>query len=305
MRLTHLMPAAVVLLAAATVGAQHTPTPAPPPKPPATPPPAPAQTPPPPQSEDDKETPKYDPAAVERGKQLHVTHCGFCHGSTARGGAQGPDLTRSALVQSDENGKQLGEFLKVGRPEKNMPKFDLPEKDVVDLATFYHFAVEAVADRGKYKILNILVGDAKKGEAFFHGAGKCVSCHSPTDDLKDVAARYQEAVELQQRLVMPRGRRRGRSQTGEKDVPPYLEPTAVKATVTTASGETFTGPLMGVTDFEVVVYDAERQMPRSWLRHDGSPKVTVSDPLQAHVDMLRKWTDADIHNMTAFLSTLK
>jgi cytochrome c oxidase cbb3-type subunit 3 len=299
MRSTQAMAAAAALLTAATLGAQQAPPP--PAPPPAAVAPAPAHPP----AGSDPDAPKFDPAAVERGRQLQVTHCGFCHGSNARGGAQGPDLTRSALVQSDENGKDLGAFLKVGRPEKNMPKFDLPEQDVKDLATFLHASIVAVADRGKYKILNILVGDPKKGEAFFHGAGKCASCHSTTKDLKGVAARYEDVVDLQQRLVMPRGRRRGPTPPGQKSVPPFLEPTAVKATVTTASGESFTGPLIGLTDFEVVVYDAARQMPRTWLRHDGSPAVVLSDPLQAHVDMLRKWTDADIHNMTAFLATLK
>jgi cytochrome c oxidase cbb3-type subunit 3 len=299
MRFTQAMAAAAALLTAATLGAQQAPTP------PVPPPPAVAPAPAHPPADDDPDTPKFDPAAVERGKQVQVTHCGFCHGSNARGGAQGPDLTRSPLVQSDENGKELGAFLKVGRPEKNMPKFDLPEQDVQDLATFLHATIVAVADRGKYKILNILVGDAKKGESFFHGAGKCASCHSTTKDLRGVAAKYEDVVDLQQRLVMPRGRRRGPAPPGQKTVPPYLEPTAVKATVTTPSGESFTGPLMGLTDFEVVVYDAARQMPRSWLRHNGSPAVVLSDPLQAHVDMLRKWTDADIHDMTAFLATLK
>ena len=73
--------------------------------------------------------PKFDPAAVERGRELLVAQCGFCHGSNARGGNMGSDLTRSALVQEDENGKQLGEFLKVGRPERNMPKFELTEAE--------------------------------------------------------------------------------------------------------------------------------------------------------------------------------
>ena len=95
-----------------------------------------------------------------------VAQCGVCHGSNARGGQQGPDLTRSDLVQSDENGKQLGAFLKVGRPELKMPKFDLPDKDVVDLATFLHSEITPVADRGKYKILDIVVGDPKAGQAF-------------------------------------------------------------------------------------------------------------------------------------------
>jgi mono/diheme cytochrome c family protein len=299
------MPAAVVLLTGATLAAQHTPAPTPaPPKPPAAPPPAPAQPPPPPPSED---APKYDPAAVERGRQLQVTQCGFCHGSNARGAQQGPDLVRSALVQSDEDGKQLGEFLKVGRPEKNMPAFpNMPEQDVKDLAAFLHATIDSVADRGRYKILDILVGDAKKGQKFFAGAGRCVSCHSVTGDLKGVGAKYDDAVQLQQRILMPRGRRRwGPPPPGQKNVPPFLEPTAVKATVTMASGEKFTGPLMGVTDFEVVVYDTVKQAPRTFLRHDGIPKVTLTDPLQGHVDLLRKWTDDDIHNMTAYLATLK
>ena len=72
-----------------------------------------------------------------------------------------------------------------------------------------------------------------------------------------------------------------------------------------ASGETVTGPLIRLTDFDVTIYDAATQQMRSWLRHDGTPAVTLTDPLQAHVDLLRKWTDTDIHNMTAFLATLK
>jgi cytochrome c oxidase cbb3-type subunit 3 len=248
---------------------------------------------------------KFDPAAVERGKQLLVAQCGFCHGSNARGGQQGPDLTRSALVQGDENGKQLGEFLKVGRPERNMPKFELPEADVADLATFLHSAIDQVADRDRYKILDILVGDPKAGEAFFNGAGKCASCHSTSGDLRGVASRYEDAATLQERIVMPRGRRRGPPQPGRIPPPPYLEPTAVKATVALPSGESFTGPLIRLTDFDVIVYDADRQQPRSWLRSEGSPAVTLTDPLQAHVDMMRKWTDADLHNVTAFLATLK
>ena len=31
----------------------------------------------------------------------------------------------------------------------------------------------------------------------------------------------------------------------------------------------------------------------------------MHDPLKAHTDMLKKYTDADIHNLTAYLVTLK
>jgi cytochrome c oxidase cbb3-type subunit 3 len=297
LRLTYVISVAV-LLSAVRLGAQQPPA-APPPPASA---PAPAHPPTPAEA-----TPKFDPAAVERGKALLVAQCGFCHGSNARGGQQGPDLTRSDLVQSDENGKQLAAFLKVGRPELKMPKFDLPDKDVVDLATFLHATIASVADRDKYKILDIVVGDAKAGQAFFNGAGQCNTCHSPEGDLKGVGAKYDDAATLQGRLVMPRGRqrRRGPRRPGDTDLPPYLQTTAVKATVTLPTGETVTGPVVRLTDFDVTIYDPATQQMRSWLRTGGRPAVALTDPLQAHVDLVRKWTDTDIHNMTAFLMTLK
>jgi mono/diheme cytochrome c family protein len=299
MRLTYVMSAAAILSTAVRLGAQHPPAPAPP-APPAA---APAEARP---ANPDEPPPKFDPAVVERGKQLFVQQCGFCHGSNARGGQQGPDLTRSAMVADDENGKQLGEFLKVGRPEKNMPKFDLPLEAVVDMATFLHAAIDQIGNRGKYQILDILLGDPKAGEKFFAGAGKCTACHSPAGDLKGVGSKYEDAATLQGRVVMPRGRRRrGPPPPGRVEIPPYLEPTAVKATVTLPSGESFTGPLVRLTDFDVTVYDPASQQMRSWLRTDGTPKVVLNDPLQAHVDLVRRWTDTDLHNVTAFLATLK
>jgi cytochrome c oxidase cbb3-type subunit III len=294
-RLSPLMPLAAVLLTAVRLGAQE-------PTPPPVPAPAVAPVPAHPPADHDGD---FDPAAVERGRQLLVQQCGFCHGSNARGGQQGPDLTRSDMVQSDENGKQLGAFLKVGRPELKMPRFDLPEKDVSDLAAFLHFTIQAVSNRGEYKILDIVVGDPKAGEAFFKGAGQCIACHSTTGDLKGVGAAYDPTT-LQGRLVMPRGpRRRGPRARGGRETPAFLETTAVKATVKTAAGESFTGPLILLTDFDVTVYDAAAHEPRSWLRTDGVPAVTLTDPLQAHVDRLRTWTDTDIHNLTAFLASLK
>ena len=295
MRLTYPTWATIVLLAAASVGAQ-----APPPPPPADQRPAPAAA---PAREPRPEETQFDAEAVQRGQELLVARCGFCHGSNARGGATGPDLTRSPMVQEDENGKQLGEFLKVGRPERNMPKFELTPQEVTDLATFLHSSIYQIGNRGDYKILDILTGDAKAGEAFFQGAGRCASCHSATGDLQGVGAKYEPAT-LQERMLMPRARRR-RGPPGERPTPPWTEPNAVKATVTIPPAVSFTGVLVRLTDFDVTIYDPETKQMRSWLRKDDLPKVVLMDPLQAHMDMLRKWTDDDMRNVTAFLAGLK
>jgi mono/diheme cytochrome c family protein len=246
-------------------------------------------------------TPVVDTAAVERGGKLLVDQCGFCHGANARGGSGGPDLTRSALVQTDVDGRQLAEFLAAGRPDKGMPKFDMPRAQVSDLAAFLHAAIYANSNRRLYKILDIVVGDAKAGEAYFNGAGQCRSCHSPTGDLKGVGSKYEPDA-LQGKLLLPRGRT---TAPGAPSVPLYTDPTGIKATVTLPSGDSATGGLVKLTDFDVTIYDSGSGRMRSWLRTGDAPKVVVSDPLQAHLDHLTKWTDAEMHNMTAYLAGLK
>ena len=44
---------------------------------------------------------------------------------------------------------------------------------------------------------------------------------------------------------------------------------------------------------------------RSFRRNGDTPKVEIHDPLQPHKDLLRTYTDKDIHNVTAYLVTLK
>jgi len=244
----------------------------------------------------------FDPAAVERGKQLSVAQCGFCHGTSARGGAGGPDLTRSPIVQEDEGGKQLGAFLRVGRPDRGMPAFQLSEQENSDLAVFLHSAIYLAANRRYYQVLDIVTGDAKKGEAYFNGAGKCSTCHSAAGDLKGIGAKYEPAV-LQGRVLMPR--QRGGAGPGGAPAPAYLDRNALKATVSLPTGETASGTLVRLTDFDVTLYDAGTGDMRSWLRKDDLPKVVVTDPLQAHVDLWKRFTDEDMHNMTAYLVTLK
>ena len=247
--------------------------------------------------------PQFDAAAVERGKSMFVVNCGFCHGTNARGGDGGPDLIRSVLVLDDQGGKQIGEFLKVGRPERGMQAFpNVTQEQVSDIATWLHSEIYQAANRRTYQIQDILVGDAKAGETFFNGAGKCNTCHSATGDLKGVASKY-DPVSLQGRIVMPRGNRGsgGDGQGGQAQPPSPLP----KVTITYSSGESHSGELIRITDFDVTVRltsPAQRTFTR---RDDDVPRIQIQDPLQAHIDMLAQYKDADIHNLTAYLVTLK
>ena len=57
-------------------------------------------------------------------------------------------------------------------------------------------------------------------------------------------------------------------------------------------------------DFTVSLKDSSGEY-HSYNRNNGVPKVEVKDPAKAHTDLLRKYTDEDIHNVTAYLSSLK
>ena len=243
--------------------------------------------------------PQFDAAAVDRGRETLVNQCGFCHGSNARGGSSGPDLTRSEVVQNDEGGKELSAFLRNGRPDKGMPSFDLPVDQVKDLAAFLHAAIYLNGNRRLYQVLDILVGDPIAGQKYFGGAGKCISCHSASGDLKDVGAKY-DPVTLQGKIVMPRG--------GRGDGPPkpaYMDKNAIRVTVTLPTKQVFAGVLVRLTDFDVTVYDPDTKAIRSWPRNGDTPKIDVVDPLQGHIDMWTRWTDADMHDVTAYLAGLK
>lgn len=225
---------------------------------------------------------------VERGQKAFVANCGFCHGANAKGGESGPDLVRSPLVLDDENGDQIGPVILKGRPEKGMPSFSLAQAQISEIAAFLRVRTQAAIDRRSYTILDVVTGDAKAGQAFFNGAGKCSSCHSPTGDLAGVGSRYQP-VNLQSRFLYP-GRGRG-SQRKTAEV-----------TVTPGSGSPISGALEFLDDFTVGLRDSEGYY-HSYSRE--GVRVEVRDPNAAHAELLRKYTDADMHNILAYLVTLK
>ena len=231
--------------------------------------------------------PAPDPVAAERGQKLYAPNCAFCHGEKGRG-ADGPSLVRSQLVLHDEKGEVIGPILLRGRPDKGMPPFpSLTESQRYDIAQFLHLQVELAANRGTYKRLDVVTGDAKKGEAYFNGAGHCTTCHSHAGDLAHIGSKYP-ADQLQTRFLWP-----GSGGDGLRRV-----------TVTLPSGQAFSGRIRRLDDFNVSIYDSSGNY-HSWSREDDKVRVEVEDRLAAHRQLLDQYTDADMHNLLAYLVTLK
>ena len=237
--------------------------------------------------------PPSDTAQVEQGKALYGVRCTFCHGADARGGEGGPNLVRSGLVLNDIKGELIAPVLQNGRPEMGMPKFDLTSTQVGDIASFLHTFRAAGRDPARNAPPNVLVGDAKAGQAYFNG--KCASCHSVTGDLKGLGSKIADPKTLQQTWLMPGAARGGSTVT---NVPPKT------VTVTVSAAQKFEGRLERIDDFTVTLVDAGGTL-RTFVRTGSTPAVEVHDPLRPHKDLLPMCTDKNIHDVTAYLATIK
>lgn len=242
--------------------------------------------------------PPPSPEAVERGEKIFVANCAFCHGSNAKGGATGPDLVRSVVVLHDEGtGKDIGPVVLNGRPAKGMPKFDFSEAQIKDIAAFLRSRNQAAANRMDYKILNINTGDAKAGEAYF--SAHCAQCHSATGDLAHIPSKYDPPT-LQNRFLYPL------EQHHQDEPASPVDPKAEKTvTVTLPSGETVSGKLDHIDDFSVALTDSSGEYHTWLIDGQNSVRVEIHDPLKAHEELLKQYTDADMHNILAYLETLK
>jgi len=230
-----------------------------------------------------------DPAMVERGRAIYGVNCQFCHGSDARGGEGGPNLIRAEIVLKDQDGELIGPVIQNGRVDQGMPKFPMSNAQVADIAAFIHSFRVAGYDNSRMKPPTILVGDRTAGEAYFKI--KCASCHSATGDLKGIGARFTDPRALQQTFLMPGGR-------GGGSVPPTT------VTVTLGSDQKIEGRLVRIDDFIVTLTDSEGTQ-RTFRRDGDKPHVEIHEPLQPHKDLLGVYSDKDIHNLTAYLVTVK
>jgi mono/diheme cytochrome c family protein/small nuclear ribonucleoprotein (snRNP)-like protein len=225
-----------------------------------------------------------DEQAAARGQTLFVQNCGFCHGANAKGG-EGPDLVRSALVLHDEHGDQIGQVVQKGRPDRGMPAFpSFSQEQIKDIAEFLHSRVEAAVNRFGYKILNVVTGDPARGQAFFEQ--HCTACHSPEKDLAHIASRF-EPQDLQAQFLYPALKEGGDGRT---------------VTVTCGDGKQISGKLKSIDDFHVLFITSDGEFHRFAT---DEVKIELHDPLTKHRELLDQYTNADMHNVLAYLVTLK
>lgn len=224
------------------------------------------------------------PAAV--GATLFLQNCSFCHGRDAGGGETGPDLTQSKLVSQDVAGSKIAEVVREGRPDKGMPPFNFSASDLASIVDFIHEqrtkSLSQYGGRRGVEAADLQTGNAIAGKQYFNGAGGCASCHSAAKDLAGVASRYQ-GLELEERMLYP-------------------EDAKSTVSVTLSRDRTVTGTLAYLDEFTIGIRDASGTY-RSWPV--GSIRYTISSPADAHVALFSKYTDADIHNLMAYLQTLR
>ena len=251
-----------------------------------------------------QQRPPGDPALIARGNGLYGVHCRACHGADLRGGDQGgPNLLRSQLVLNDRAGELIGPVIVNGqRGASVMPPIAVTPDDVRAIAEYIHSVAATMRGQGsppagETPVLNVLVGDAARGRTYF--AAKCASCHSPEADLRGIASRMTDPVALQNYWLSAggglggRGGRAGGAQRRE-----------VTVTVTPPSGAKVEGIPVRLDDFVVVVRLADGT-ERSFARAGDVPRIEIHDPYEPHRKLLPTYTDGDIHDVTAYLVTLK
>src|SRR6478735_12495835 len=258
-------------------------------------------------------SPVVDQAAHDRGRALWASHCIDCHGSQARGSDTGPNIIRSKTVNFDRTAAQagsvLGPFLKAGHPTQSQkPSASFTDAEVVDLANFLRQRVnDTMRGSAMFTAGDVLVGNAKAGEAYFNGEGGCATCHNATTrNLAGVATRIPEPVDLQQRMLFPGGGGRGRGARGAAPAAAGAAqpaPATPTMTITPPSGPSITGVPIEESDFYITLRDADGTL--HVVRRTPALKITRNNPLQAHIDLLDRVSDTQIHDLVAYLETMK
>jgi mono/diheme cytochrome c family protein len=222
------------------------------------------------------------------GGALFQQNCAFCHGRDAMGGETGPDLTRSKLVLTDSGGSKIAQVVSEGQTsgDKKMPAFRFSPPEVSALVAFIRARITAAGamkgGRRGVDVNDLQTGNAERGKQYFNDAGGCAKCHSPTGDLAGVATRY-EGLQLEERMLYPRNAKSS-------------------VTVTLPDEQKIIGTLAYRDEFTIALIDHTGTY-RSWPT--DKVRFTIDSPVDAHVKLFSRYTDDDIHNLMAYIQTLR
>jgi cytochrome c oxidase cbb3-type subunit 3 len=254
-----------------------------------------------------QQRPPGDRDAIARGGQLYGVHCRSCHGVDLRGGdLGGPNLLRSQLVLNDKAGEAIVPVVQNGRVPAGggtvMPPLPLPVDDIKAVAEYLHSVIatsqpQGAPPAGSKQPLNLLVGNARAGQRYF--ATNCAACHSATGDLAGIGSRVPDPELLQNSWVA--ARRAGAPH------PASAARRQAHVTVSLAGGEQISGALQRADDFIVSLVTRDGTY-RSFTRRSATPRIVsveVDDPLARHRKMWALYTDQNMHDVTAYLATLK
>jgi mono/diheme cytochrome c family protein len=185
-------------------------------------------------------------------------------------------------VLADDHGEHLLPFLKKGVPEKGMPGFaSMTDQELTEVSEYLHVQVEDVANRGAYQVLNILVGDAAKGKTYVDA--HCMSCHK-ADAFEHYASKFRSPDQLQRNWIWP------------------VRDAKVTARVKSAKGMV-AGTVTQVDDFRITLVDASGKAVT--IDRKAGVDVRINDPLAPHQEFLMTLGNEEMHNVTAYLETLK
>jgi cytochrome c oxidase cbb3-type subunit 3 len=199
------------------------------------------------------------------------------------------------LVAEDVRGDKIAPVIRTGRPDKGMPAIPLSDADMTAVVAFIHDAKtkaeSAGGGRRSVDVDDLQTGNVAAGKQYFNGTGGCATCHALSGDFATVGSRFQGLALLQRMLYPGSGR-----DAGAAAAPPMV-------TLTTSSGQVISGKLANRDEFTISVTDANgwtRSWPVNTVRIDGG-----DNPLRAHIEHLAKYTDKDMHNVFAYLQTLR
>jgi cytochrome c oxidase cbb3-type subunit III len=236
--------------------------------------------------------PPEDPAVVERGKVAYEKYCQQCHAADMRGTETNPNILRSQDALFDKHGEELVPIMRGTSADFPGHKTDISQEDAEAVAAYIRTLLAEIGSQGRApgdasRQPDVLVGNAERGKQYF--AKTCASCHSVTGDLGGFANKVSSPKLLQAAWL------RG-TYLGAK-----LAPATV--TVTEAKKPPMKGILIHADDFIVTLQNEDGSLLT--FRRTPDMQVVIDDPLEPHRTLLPKYTDDDIHDVTAYLVTLR